>query len=97
MVTERRDVNARLLCGLKNSAARRCTDFLAIHIDPVDQMADYRKLPQADIIVVTHEHPDHMDLKAVAKLQTPKTVMIMSETCAKQIKGGIVMRNGDVN
>jgi hypothetical protein len=31
MVTERRDVNARLLCGLKNSTAGWCTDFLAIH------------------------------------------------------------------
>jgi len=27
MVTERRDVNACLLCSLKNGAARRCTDF----------------------------------------------------------------------
>jgi L-ascorbate metabolism protein UlaG (beta-lactamase superfamily) len=66
-----------------------------IHIDPVDQMADYKKLPKADIIIITHEHSDHMDLKAITKLQTPKTVLIMSETCAKQIKGGIVMHNGD--
>lgn len=67
-----------------------------IHIDPVDRMADYKKLPKADIIMITHEHSDHMDLKAIAKLQTPKTALIMSETCARQIKGGIVMRNGDV-
>jgi L-ascorbate metabolism protein UlaG (beta-lactamase superfamily) len=67
-----------------------------IHIDPVDQMADYKKLPKADIIMVTHEHSDHMDLKAIAKLQTAKTVLIMSETCAKQIKSGNVMHNDDV-
>jgi L-ascorbate metabolism protein UlaG (beta-lactamase superfamily) len=67
-----------------------------IHIDPVDQMAHYKKLPQADIIIITHEHSDHMDLKAIAKLQTPNTVLIMTETCAKEIDG-IVMRNGDSN
>jgi L-ascorbate metabolism protein UlaG (beta-lactamase superfamily) len=68
-----------------------------IHIDPIDQMADYTKLPKADIIMLTHDHFDHMDLKAIAKLETPKTVLIISETCAKQIKGGIVMHDGDIN
>jgi len=68
-----------------------------IHIDPVDEMADYKKFRKADIILVTHEHSDHMDIKAIAKLQTPKTVLIMPESCAKEIKGGIVMHNGDIN
>jgi hypothetical protein len=33
MVTERWDVNARLFCGLENSTAGWCTDFLAIYVD----------------------------------------------------------------
>jgi L-ascorbate metabolism protein UlaG (beta-lactamase superfamily) len=68
-----------------------------IHIDPVDQTADYTKLPKADIIMITHEHFDHLDQKAIAKLRTPKTVLVMSESCRKQVKDGIVMRNGDIN
>ncbi|NTW78260.1 MAG: MBL fold metallo-hydrolase, partial [Syntrophaceae bacterium] len=31
-----------------------------IHIDPVSQYSDYSKLPKADLILVTHEHVDHM-------------------------------------
>jgi hypothetical protein len=33
MVTERRDVNACLLCGLKDGTAGCCTDFLAIYVN----------------------------------------------------------------
>ena len=67
-----------------------------IHVDPVDQMADYRKLPKADIILITHEHFDHLDMKALSKLRIKKTAVVVNETGAKQIKGSIVMRNGDV-
>jgi L-ascorbate metabolism protein UlaG (beta-lactamase superfamily) len=67
-----------------------------IHVDPVEQMADYEKLPKADIILVTHEHFDHMDTKAIAKLRTSKTILVMTENCAKQANGGIVMHNGDM-
>ena len=66
------------------------------HVDPVEQMADYNTLPKADIILVTHEHSDHFDLKAIAKIRAGKTVMVMSENAARQTTGAIVMRNGDV-
>jgi L-ascorbate metabolism protein UlaG (beta-lactamase superfamily) len=67
-----------------------------IHIDPFSRLADYSKLPQADMIVLTHEHRDHLDLKAMAVLRTQKTTIVLTETCAQQVKGGIIMRNGDV-
>jgi L-ascorbate metabolism protein UlaG (beta-lactamase superfamily) len=67
-----------------------------IHIDPFSRVADYSKLPQADMILLTHEHPDHLDLKALEFLRTDKTVLVLSEKCAQQVKGGIIMRNGDV-
>ena len=31
-----------------------------IHVDPVGSEADYTKLPKADLILVTHEHGDHL-------------------------------------
>jgi len=68
-----------------------------IHIDPVEQVAEYKKLPKADVILITHEHFDHFDPQAVAKLRTPKTALVMTENCAKKVKGGIVMMNGDNN
>ena len=67
-----------------------------IHIDPVTREADYTKLPKADLILVTHEHGDHLDRKAIEQIQTDKTKLVYTKTCASKLGGGIVMKNGDV-
>jgi L-ascorbate metabolism protein UlaG (beta-lactamase superfamily) len=67
-----------------------------IYIDPYSQLADCDKLPKADLILVTHEHFDHLDLKALTKLRKPNTVIIHTRTCAEKVKGGTIMANGDV-
>ena len=66
-----------------------------IHVDPWGQMADYAKLPRADLILITHEHRDHFDPKALSLIRTEKTMMILTNTLATQIEGAIVMNNGD--
>ena len=66
-----------------------------IHIDPVSSEADYASLPKADIVLLTHEHSDHMDKDALAKLRTDRTIIVLTGLCASQIKGGVVMRNGE--
>jgi len=68
-----------------------------IHVDPFSRVADYSKLPKADLVLITHEHRDHLDLDAIAIVRTGVTEVILTETCAKQVEGGIVMRNGDVH
>lgn len=70
-------------------------DGKVIHADPWSRLADYTKLPKADIILLTHEHPDHFDLKALEILQTKNTMLVLTEACAGHLKGGIVMHNGD--
>jgi L-ascorbate metabolism protein UlaG (beta-lactamase superfamily) len=67
-----------------------------IHIDPYGQVADYARLPAADVILVTHEHGDHLDLNALAAIRTPQTEVVWTETCSGHSEGGIAMRNGDV-
>jgi L-ascorbate metabolism protein UlaG (beta-lactamase superfamily) len=67
-----------------------------IHIDPYGKLADYSILPKADIILITHEHSDHFDLAAIKILQTKKTELVLTETCAKKISGGMVIKNGEV-
>jgi len=46
-----------------------------IHVDPWSQ-ADYTGLPQADLIVVTHTHADHLDRAAIDKLKKPDTLIV---------------------
>jgi L-ascorbate metabolism protein UlaG (beta-lactamase superfamily) len=67
-----------------------------IHVDPFSNVADYTKLPKADIILITHEHMDHLDRKALNSVRTEKSAVVLTETCAKQIQGGVVMKNGEV-
>jgi L-ascorbate metabolism protein UlaG (beta-lactamase superfamily) len=67
-----------------------------VHVDPVSKDADYTKLPKADLILITHHHGDHLDLKALDILRTPRTAVVLAEICARQVKGGMVMKNGDV-
>jgi len=68
----------------------------AIHVDPVSSAADYTKLPKADLVLVTHQHGDHFDLKALEQLCTAKTLVMLTKACAGQYSSGTVMANGDV-
>ena len=47
-----------------------------IFIDPFGQVADYSRLPKADLIISTHEHFDHLDPQALAAIRTPATVLV---------------------
>src|ERR1035437_2586344 len=44
-----------------------------IHVDPYSKLADYSKLPKADLVFITHEHQDHLDVAALQHVTTPKT------------------------
>ena len=66
-----------------------------IHVDPWNQLTDYTKMPKADIILITHEHRDHLDPGAIENVRTGNTILILTKICAKQIEGGTVMNNGD--
>ena len=66
-----------------------------IYVDPYSQVADYAQLPKADVVFVTHEHHDHLDPKALGAIRTKQTVVVLTEACAREVEGGIVMRNGE--
>jgi L-ascorbate metabolism protein UlaG (beta-lactamase superfamily) len=66
-----------------------------IHIDPVSSEADYGKLPEADLILMTHDHYDHLDLKAVSVIQNAATKIVGTPDVAKQIPGVLILKNGE--
>jgi L-ascorbate metabolism protein UlaG (beta-lactamase superfamily) len=66
-----------------------------IHIDPVSGRAVYAQLPKADLILVTHEHGDHFDPKAIGLLRKPTTDIILSQSCAPKAGMGTVLQNGE--
>ncbi|HNT37054.1 MAG TPA: MBL fold metallo-hydrolase, partial [bacterium] len=66
-----------------------------IHVDPYSQVADYAKLPKADMVLITHEHRDHLDLAALEKIRTEKTVIVGTKNAAEKIQGIRIMNNGD--
>ena len=68
---------------------------MVIHVDPVGGYADYATMPKADIILITHHHGDHLDVKAIKKITKPNTDVILTATCAQEIDTGIIMRNGE--
>ncbi len=66
-----------------------------IYIDPVSMFADFSTQPKADIILITHEHSDHYDTKAIEALKKDGTIIILNEATQKKFGEGIAMKNGE--
>jgi len=66
-----------------------------IYIDPYSKVADFTKMPVADIILLTHHHRDHMDPAALEPVRNDKTTVVLTEICAQTLGSGIIMKNGD--
>jgi L-ascorbate metabolism protein UlaG (beta-lactamase superfamily) len=70
-------------------------DGLTIAVDPWSKVADYAALPKADLVLVTHEHGDHLDPAAIQAIRTDRTVVAANPGAAGKIPGAVVLRNGD--
>jgi L-ascorbate metabolism protein UlaG (beta-lactamase superfamily) len=71
---------------------------LVIHVDCYSSYANYDTLPNADLILITHDHSDHFDVSALNKIKTDSTVMVCTQTVKNKgtYSGTIqVMNNGD--
>lgn len=68
---------------------------LVVHVDPYSRVADYTKLPKADLVLITHEHRDHLDMTALNAIRKSNTQIVLTEICFTQINEGHILRNGE--
>lgn len=59
-----------------------------IHVDPWGQ-ADYSGLPQADLIVITHTHADHMDAALLKTLRKEGTTLVGPPAVTDTLNGTV--------
>jgi len=57
-----------------------------IHVDPWSQ-ADYTGVPQADLILISHTHADHMDPAILKTLKKDSTIILTSPAVADTLNG----------
>lgn len=66
-----------------------------IFIDPWGEQADFSKQPKADLILITHEHKDHLDENAINTISKPGTQIICNPAVFNIIKKGQTLKNGE--
>ena len=75
-------------------------DGLSIQFDPVSGLGkptDYAaEFPKADVILVSHEHGDHLEDATIATLTGENTTLILNKTSRDKIGRGEALSNGDV-
>ena len=67
-----------------------------IYVDPVRSMGNYDNLPKADLILVTHEHGDHLDAKLIEDLKKDGTVLFGNEGSAAKVPWAKAVKAGDI-
>jgi L-ascorbate metabolism protein UlaG (beta-lactamase superfamily) len=66
-----------------------------IHVDPYTRMGDYAQLPKADIILLTHEHRDHLDTVAINVIRKANTKIVLAPVCFDIINEGTSIANNE--
>ncbi|HEY7388980.1 MAG TPA: MBL fold metallo-hydrolase [Bryobacteraceae bacterium] len=64
-----------------------------LYVDPA--MGSYNGLPQADYILITDIHQDHLEPDIVNKLKKPGTIIVAPKAVAAQLSGVKVLANGE--
>lgn len=65
-----------------------------IHVDPWSRLADYSRLPKADLVLITHDHADHFDPVALKAVTQPATRVLANGVVAARVPGAVAMANG---
>jgi L-ascorbate metabolism protein UlaG (beta-lactamase superfamily) len=66
-----------------------------IYTDPVRSSGNYKFLPKADIILITHEHYDHLEVDLIDSLKKKGTLVFCNENSLKQVRWAMAMKPGE--
>ena len=71
---------------------------IVIHVDPVEggfkaMGEDAKKIPSADLILITDLHHDHLDPKQIERVRKPDAIVVTPKASAKGIKNPTVLAN----
>ena len=84
---------------IKHGSLALSYDGISIQVDPVAELGkstDYAKeFPKADVILVTHEHGDHLEDATIATMTGDNTVLLLNQTSRDKIGRGEVIGNGE--
>jgi len=58
---------------------------MIMYVDPVMREADFTQFPEADMILITHQHGDHLDQNALNALMKDSTIIILTEASYEKI------------
>ncbi|HEY4015194.1 MAG TPA: MBL fold metallo-hydrolase [Polyangiaceae bacterium] len=67
----------------------------AVYVDPTSSAVADASLPKADVVFLTHTHPDHFDPAAIERLRKRGTVIVGPQAVADKTHVDVVMANGD--
>jgi L-ascorbate metabolism protein UlaG (beta-lactamase superfamily) len=70
----------------------------AYYVDPFHE-GNLSGLPKADVVFITHAHPDHLDPVALDQIRKPSTIVVAPPSVAEKLAlgfaGTVIMKNGD--
>lgn len=83
------------LVFIKHGSIAIDVDGYMVYVDPVTIYGnDFSKLPKADLILVTHEHHDHLDPQAIAELTDDDTRLAGSRRITELLGKGETLLPG---
>lgn len=88
------------LYSIKHGSVKMRIGDKWLYVDPVTNavppVTDFKAMPKADIVLITHEHQDHLDANAINDLTKKETVLLVNQRSGELLGGkGEVMKNGD--
>lgn len=74
-------------------------DHRVLYVDPVGGAERYRDLPRADLILLTHEHGDHLHTGTIESVRGPDVAIVASQAAFNGLSPGLktsaqVLTNG---